>query len=119
MTADLEAGLRAIAAQPGVQGCALVDLETGMVLHWEGPPALLPVAEAASDYWRLCARQENVFGILGPPRAQVVIHEHTRVTIVRCGEGLLLVTLSLEAEAVDWGRWKQSTQSLYQLAQRL
>lgn len=111
----LQAALAAVAAQDGVDGCALVDLATGMVLQWVGPPDHLPVAEAASDYWRLCDRQK-AFAVLGAPRAQVIIHAHKRVTIVRCGEGLLLVTVSDENVAVDWARWKRSTGELHALA---
>lgn len=111
--------LEAMASQEGLCGCALVDLETGLVLHWAGPPEQQPVAEAATDYWRLCNRQQAVFGMLGAPLAQVLIHAHTRVTIVRCGEGLLLVTLSQEAVAVDWARWKRATAHLQQVATTL
>ena len=116
MKPEVREALRAMAAQPGIRGCALVDLATGMVLHGEGAPELVPIAEAASDYWRLCSRQEGVFGVLGAPRAQVVIHALGRVTIVRCGDGLLLVTLSREPEAVDWHRWKRAAQALGPLA---
>lgn len=116
MRPQVRDSLRAIAAQPGIRGCALVDLATGMVLHGEGAPELVRIAEAASDYWRLCARQEDVFGVLGAPRAQVVIHAQGRVTIVRCGDGLLLVTLSHEHVPVDWNRWKHAAQALHPLA---
>lgn len=119
MSADVEQCLADIRSQPGVMGCALVDLATGMVLHGEGPGDLLPAVEAASDYWRLCTRQQRVFGAMGELRAQVVIHEHQRLTIVRCGQGLLLVTLSLESEPVDWVRWKQSTAALHRVAATL
>ena len=117
--AQARAGLRAVVAQPGIRASALVDLSTGMVLLWEGPAELLPVAEAASDYWRLCTRQEQVLGVLGPPLAQVLMHADTRVTIVPCGDGLLLVTLSKEGEAIDWDRWKRSAQVLQTTAARL
>ena len=119
MDEQVRAGLRAIVAQPGMRACSLVDLSTGMVLLWEGPAGLLPVAEAASDYWRLCNRQEQVLGVLGPPLAQVLMHADTRVTIVRCGEGVLLVTLSKEGQAVDWDRWKRSAKELEPIAARL
>jgi len=116
---QLRAVLEDMLAQDGVTGGALVDLDTGMVLEWVGPQEHVPVAEAASDYWRLCGRQQGVFGVLGAPRAQVVIHERTRVTIVRCGTDLLLVTLSQESHAVDWVRWKQAAQRVQHAAARL
>lgn len=100
--------LEAMAALPGMRGCALVDGATGMVWLSAGDAEQLPLAEAATDYWRLCQRQEAFAG-LGRVRAQIVIHEHARVTLVRCGEGLLLVTLSHEPDAVDWKRWKHAT----------
>lgn len=119
MTAALlQARLQALRAVDGLLGCALVDLETGMVVQSAGSADLPALAEAASDYWRLCRRQ-RLFASLGPLRAQAVIHEHTRVTIVRCGEGLLLVTLSQEGRGIDWDRWKAGVQALQQLASGL
>lgn len=117
--AEVRAGLRAIVAQPGIRASALVDLSGGMVLLWEGPADLLPVAEAASDYWRLCTRQEKVLGVLGPPLAQVLMHANTRVTIVPCGAGLLLVTLSKEGQPVDWDHWKRLAKALQPIAEQL
>lgn len=117
--AQARAGLREIVAQPGIRASALVELSTGMVVLWEGPADLLPVAEAASDYWRLCTRQEQVLGVLGPPLAQVLMHADTRVTIIPCGDGLLLVTLSKEGAPLDWERWKRLAQGLQATAARL
>lgn len=112
---QLQAGLQAVLALQGMRGCALVDRDTGMVVQSAGTPELLPMAEAASDYWRLCGRQP-VFGSLGGLRGQAVIHEHARVTLVPCGEGLLLVTLSDEVAGVDWERWRRCALELRQLA---
>lgn len=99
------AGLR------GLRSCAVVDAETGMVWHAAGDAEGLALAEAASDYWRLCARQ-RVFEALGPARAQVAIHERLRLTIVACGRGLLLVAVSDEPDRVEWPRWKATAGEL-------
>lgn len=99
------AGLR------GMRSCAVVDAETGMVWHEAGEPEGLAIAEAASDYWRLCERQ-RVFASLGLARAQVAIHERLRLTIVACGRGLLLVAVSDEPDRVEWPRWKAAAGEL-------
>ena len=108
----LRAALEAMAAQAGVAACALVELETGMAWQAAGRADFLPLAEAASDYWRYGRRQHRTFEALGAVRAQVVIHERGRLTIVPCGLGLLLVLLTEEPDRVDWPAWKRAAAAL-------
>ena len=112
--------LRALADQPGLIACGLVDAETGMVCHCAGDGEHLALIEAASDYWRLAQRHGPVaHGALGPTRAQVLIHDRARLTLTRCGDGLLLVCISQEPDRVDWPRWKQALGPLLAAARQI
>jgi hypothetical protein len=116
--ASLLAPLQALAALEGLLACAVVDVDTGMVCQSAGDAACVPLAEAASDYWRLCRRQQ-AFDTLGPVRAQVLIHERARLTLAPCGRELLLVCASAEPDRVDWARWKQAVAHLHAVARLL
>lgn len=103
---SLQPELQAIAEMDGLSACAVVDAATGMVLQSAGPLDQIPVAEAATDYWRMCGRQAAAFGRLGDLRVLVAIHQRARLTILPCGPGLLLVCVSEENDRVDWNRWR-------------
>ncbi|MBX3655525.1 MAG: hypothetical protein KF686_15180 [Ramlibacter sp.] len=105
--------LEAMVQMKGLEGCALVDAETGMVLHAAGQQANIPqVAEASVDYWRLYERQRRHLDYLGDLRAQVLMHSRGRITIVSCGHGALLIALSDDREAVDWKAWQAAAHRL-------
>ena len=111
----LEQALEALAALPGVLGCAVVDTDGGMAWQTAGPdPVLQPLAEAASDYWRMFLRRRGDFAVLGDIRALVVMHQRGRLTLAGCGEQLLLVCLSAEPDRVDWTAWKARVARLQQ-----
>jgi hypothetical protein len=109
--------LRALCEGEGLLACALVDIDTGMVVHSAGDAD--PIAEAASDYWRLFRRQRPLLSTLGEARAQVLIHDKARLTLTACGKGLLLVCLSGEPDRVDWPAWKRRAGALHAAAARL
>jgi predicted regulator of Ras-like GTPase activity (Roadblock/LC7/MglB family) len=113
MRQALEAELDSLAQLPGMRGCAVIDTDAGMAWHTAGDAQLLqPIAEAASDYWRLFLRRRGDFEGLGEIRALVVMHAKGRITLAGCGEQLLLVCLSHEPDRVDWNRWKAGVGSL-------
>lgn len=117
MATDLGAQLHALADSVGLLACALVDIDTGMVLACAGDADV--IAEAASDYWRLFRRQRPLLAALGEARAQVLIHERGRITLTACGGGLLLVSLSAEPDRVDWLGWKQGVGGLQKAVARI
>ena len=58
----LRDALESMAAMPGLEGCALVEIEAGMVWHHAGQiEGVQTFAEAASDYWRLYNRLSHQF----------------------------------------------------------
>jgi hypothetical protein len=97
-----------VAALPGMIGCALVDIETGMAWSVSGNVEKVQyVCEAASDYWRLYMRLKGEYrGLLGELAAQVMVHSRGRITIVQRSGSMLLVCLSHEPSTVDWTGWK-------------
>jgi|JI6StandDraft_1071083.scaffolds.fasta_scaffold487025_1 predicted regulator of Ras-like GTPase activity (Roadblock/LC7/MglB family) len=104
---QLRAELESIARKPGLQGCALVDTETGMIWSATGAHAdIQKIAEAASDYWRLYLRHRRHIDSLGDLHAQILIHTAGRITITSCGNSALLVTLSGAKDTVDWKAWQ-------------
>ena len=102
-----------IAAMPGLDGCALVEIATGMAWHAVGDmQELQQMAEASSDYWRLYQRSQQHFDRLGELRAQVMMHRTGRITMLPCSKGMLLIAISREADPVDWGVLQKKTQQL-------
>mgnify|MGYP003599423383 FL=1 len=76
-------------------------------------------AEAASDYWRLYNRLADQFKDLGDLKASVMMHAHGRITLLPCGTGMLLVTLTRQKSAIDWTLWQEKTKELAQLVDEL
>lgn len=112
----LRAMLAAMASTPGVDGCALVEIDAGMVWHACGHIDATPtLAEAASDYWRLYQRLNHHFSDLGDLRASVMVHARGRLTLLPCGKGMLLVAVSDQKSPVDWLQWQRQTRDLARL----
>ncbi|MET0311840.1 MAG: hypothetical protein ABW051_07295 [Burkholderiaceae bacterium] len=97
--------LARMAAQEGVYGCALVDVEGGMVMLSAGTsPDIETVGEAASDHWRLHRRHSGRFSPLGPLQAISLIHKELLLTLIPCGEGAVMATISRRM-GLDMGAW--------------
>ena len=112
--------LDAMAQLPGVNGCALVEIDAGMVWHHAGHiEGVQTFAEAASDYWRLYTRLSDQFKDLGDLRASVMMHSHGRLTLLPCGTGMLLVTLTRQKSEIDWALWQEKTRELALLVNEL
>lgn len=117
---QLRDALESMASTPGLEGCALVEIEAGMVWHHAGHiQGVQTFAEAASDYWRLYTRLADQFKDLGGLRASVMMHTHGRITLLPCGTGMLLVTLTRQQSGVDWSAWQEKTKELAQLVDQL
>ena len=116
----LRDALQSMAAMPGLEGCALVEIEAGMVWHHAGQiEGVQTFAEAASDYWRLYTRLSDQFKDLGDLRASVMMHTHGRITLLPCGKGMLLVTLTRQKSEIDWALWQEKTKELALLVDEL
>ncbi|WP_423457796.1 roadblock/LC7 domain-containing protein [Ottowia sp. VDI28] len=117
---QLRQALDAMAQTPGVDGCALVEIETGMVWHHAGSiDDVQTFAEAASDYWRLHKRLSPQFEKLGDLRASIMVHTQGRLTMLPCGKGILLLALTRHQSTTDWAQWQKETRKLALLVEDL
>lgn len=68
MSADfVEAMVQKLGTFPGVEGCALVEVDTGMAWHHGGNLATMErVGEAAIEFWRIQLRLSAYFAGMGP-----------------------------------------------------
>ncbi|WP_028601599.1 hypothetical protein [Ottowia thiooxydans] len=109
----LRTALESMAAMQGVEGCALVEIEAGMVWHHVGHiEGVQTFAEAASDYWRLYQRLSHQFEGLGDLRASVMMHAYGRITLLPCGVGVLLVMLTRDKSGTDWTKVQTKAKEL-------
>lgn len=113
--------LDAMAQLPGVNGCALVEIDAGMVWHHAGQiDGVQTFAEAASDYWRLYGRLAGQFQDLGKLRASIMMHSNGRITLLPCGNGMLLVALTANQKSgIDWAEWQTHARELAHLVDQL
>ena len=113
--------LDTMARLPGVNGCALVEIDAGMVWHHAGQiEGVQTFAEAASDYWRLYGRLAGQFQGLGDLRTSIMMHANGRLTLLPCGKGMLLVALtSNQKSSIDWAEWQTQARELAQLVDQL
>ena len=112
----LRDALSTMARVSGLDGCALVEVDTGMVWAASGQQSQLQhIAEVSSDYWRLYQRQRHHFTDLGPLRAQVIMHATGRITMLPCTDGMLLIAISRESESVNWTVWQERVHAIKRL----
>ena len=116
----LREALESIAGMPGFAGCALVEIEAGMVWHHAGQlDGMQTFAEAASDDWRLHQRLSSQFKDLGDLRASAMVHARGRLTLLPCGKGMLLVAVTRHRVDIDWAGWQERTRQLSELVDAL
>lgn len=100
---NLRVALDEIAALEGVAGCALVDLDAGMLWMEAGELRnITRIGEATSDYWRLHTRLSDHFNESGRLRALIMMHEHEWISLFPCTDGTLLVAVTRDQRTVDW-----------------
>ncbi|CAN5273220.1 hypothetical protein BH10PSE16_BH10PSE16_27890 [soil metagenome] len=112
--------LNAMADLPGVEGCALVEIEAGMVWHTAGQmQGMQNLAEAVSDYWRLYTRLDHHFTEIGELKASIFIHAKGKLTLLPCGKGMLLVAMASQRAKVDWNQWQDKAKDLAKMVDLL
>lgn len=47
------------------------------------------------------------------------MHSHGRLTLLPCGTGMLLVTLTRQKSEIDWALWQEKTRELALLVNEL
>ena len=104
MKADrIRRAIEEMAELPGMVGCALVEIDAGMVWMSAGKTGNIhDLAEVTSDYWRLYQRLNPHFSDLGELRALVMMHSRDWVSLFPCSRGMLAVTVTRDQKSVDW-----------------
>jgi hypothetical protein len=116
----LRDALTAMAARPEFMGCALVDIEAGMLWHAAGELASMEeMASASSDYWRLNRRAQASFAELGDLRVAVLMHSLGQLILSECGKQMLLVVVTQGMKSIDWDQWKQEHARLGRLVNQI
>jgi hypothetical protein len=106
-SAAIEQELTALAARPGVLGCALVQQDSGLVVHSAGPEQALGVWEAAVEFWRLHLRMREHLSGQGPLRAITLHHPDRLVVLLPCDVDAELLLVCVGArQGVDWNHWQ-------------
>lgn len=109
--------LGALVAAPGVKSCAVIDVDTGMVLQVAGAGGAESQWEAAVEYWRLHRRIRQHFEALGELGAVVMHHRLGKLVLLPLNAGSELVLACIADErGVDWPGWQRAVRTI---AQRL
>lgn len=115
--ATISSMLKAMAQLPGVQGCALVETESGMVWHHAGNlPELEHISEAAVEFWRIHQRVSGQLATLGSLHAAAYsFHQHI-LTMCPCGRAPARVLICVSNKTgMVWSDWNQQVTALRQL----
>ena len=113
-TAQVVAHLQELADYPGINGCALVEVATGMAWHVAGGyPELERVGEAAIEFWRIQHRLEEHLTTLGTLKSAAYSFTNQVVALFPCCEdpGLVLVCVAAKGP-VDWPAWSVKVEAL-------
>ncbi len=113
-TAQVVAHLQALADFPGIDGCALVEADTGMVWHVAGHyPELERIGEAAIEFWRIQNRLTAHLSTLGTLKSAAYSFSNRVVALFPCHEdaGLVLVCVAAKGD-VSWQAWSTKVEAL-------
>jgi predicted regulator of Ras-like GTPase activity (Roadblock/LC7/MglB family) len=103
-----------LASFNGVQGCALVEADTGMVWHYAGHLSdMESVGEAAVEFWRTQNRVAGRLGMMGALKFASYNYAQRVITLIPCDDerGLILVCVAVSPGMV-WSDWIRELPSL-------
>lgn len=106
-TAQVISLLQDLADHPGIDGCAVVEIATGMAWHVAGDyPELERIGEAAIEFWRVQDRLTAHLSSLGTLQSVAYSFSHRVVALFPCdaAAGLVLVCVAAKGE-VGWQAW--------------
>jgi predicted regulator of Ras-like GTPase activity (Roadblock/LC7/MglB family) len=106
--------LQKLAAFDGVQGCALVEADTGMVWHYAGPMADMEhVGEAAVEFWRTQNRVAAQLGMMGPLKFASYNYGQRMIGLIPCDPDLSLVLVCVAiSPGMAWNTWMKELPAL-------
>ncbi len=96
-----------LAAFKDIEGCALVETDTGMVWHFAGHlPEIEHIAEAAVEFWRIQHRLSSHLVAMGSLRSVACSFSNRVVALFPCCEGPNLVLVCVAAKGhIAWLDW--------------
>lgn len=96
-----------LAAFAGVEGCSLVEADTGMVWHCAGNlPDIESVSEAAIEFWRIQGRLSAQLSTLGSLKSAAYSFSERVIALFPCSEEPALVLVCVAAKrGMDWNAW--------------
>jgi hypothetical protein len=96
-----------LATFPGVQGCALVDADTGMVWYYAGQlPGIERLGEASVEFWRVQLRQSSYFEQFGPLESAAHSFAGQVIALFPCsGKPPLIAVCVADKAGMAWGPW--------------
>lgn len=106
--------LEKLASFDGVQGCALVEADTGMVWHHAGQQLdMESVGEAAVEFWRTQNRVSGRLSMMGVPKFASFNYAKCVISLIPCDEelGLILVCVAVSPGMV-WSDWLRELPTL-------
>lgn len=113
-TTRVMARLQKLAAFPAIDGCALVEVSTGMAWHVAGNhPELERVGEAAIEFWRVQTRLSEHLAVLGPLKSAAYSFANRVVALFPCSDDPALVLVCVAAKGpVAWADWGVEVEAL-------
>ena len=113
-TVQVMARLQKLADFPAIDGCALVEVATGMAWHVAGNyPELERVGEAAIEFWRIHTRLSEHLGALGSLKSAAYSFESRVVALFPCSDDPALVLVCVAAKGpVAWADWGVEVEAL-------
>lgn len=103
----IEHHLVQIAQLPAVDGCALVQEDTGMVWHHSGQTQDIErMSEAVIEFWRVHQRLRTPLASLGSLRSAAFSFSNQVVALFPCSMSPPLVLVCIiKKQPVDWSLW--------------
>lgn len=105
-----------LARFPGVDGCALVEIDSGMVWYHAGSvPDVDRIAEASIEFWRTPIRLSSSFSSMGPLQSTAYSFAEHVVSLFPCSKKppLVLICIAQKGKVV-WREWGLDVQALKQ-----
>ncbi|SFC05465.1 hypothetical protein SAMN05216344_10818 [Polaromonas sp. OV174] len=110
----VEAFIYQLAAFPGVEGCALVDADTGMAWHHAGSmPDMEQIGEASIEFWRVHKRLSSHFRDFGNFNSSAHSFANRVIALFPCSREPALVLVCVATKGnIDWVRWGEKLAGL-------
>lgn len=99
--------VKQLANFPGMEGCALVEAETGMAWHFAGSfPDIERIGEAAVEFWRIQDRLQSHLVALGSLASAAYSFSNRVIALFPCSEAPRLILVCVAAKgSIAWTEW--------------